>query len=58
MIIRESLLREDLLYKLMDEYEYSEDEANKWVDEHLESVINEMYDTESRYVSMHAESKG
>lgn len=53
MIIEDRELREDIHQTLVVEMGFSNLRAKKWIDVHLDSIINSMYDQVSDYIFKH-----
>jgi len=56
-MIIEKELYDDIVEKLLDDYNYNEKEAKKWADKHIEDILEEMFDAESKYIDRHARNR-
>jgi len=56
-MIVEKELHDDIVLKLQDDYGYSDEEAEKFASDHIEDIVEEMFDALQEYIEKHAEVK-
>ena len=56
-IINDKEMKEEIITDLINNRGYTHDEAEDWVKEHGESLVNEMWNEYSNYIEMNSEYK-
>ena len=57
-VINDALLKEEIIADLMQNYEYSQEEAEDFADAHGNKLVSDMWDVYSYYLESFAEYKG
>lgn len=56
--INDTAMKQEMITDLTENYNYSEVDAQTWVQEHGHRVVSEMWDAYTDYFERHAEYKG
>ena len=51
-------MKQEMIDDLENNYNYTTEEANEWVEEHGSAVVSDMWDAYSHYMEEKAEFKG
>ena len=57
-ILNDEVLKEDIMDTLVEHYEYSKEEATKFIYEHIDEMIECMFEAQESYIEHYAEYKG